>query len=29
MKPNDAEICSVGNFEPDFQHVPLSLVQFF
>ena len=27
MKPNDAEICRVGNFEPDFQHVPL--VRFF
>ena len=22
MKPSDAEICMVDNFEPDFQHVP-------
>ena len=27
MKQNDAEICRVGNLEPDFQQVPL--VQFF
>ena len=27
MKPNNAEIYRVGNFEPYFQHVPL--VQFF
>ena len=27
MKPNHAEICRVGNLEPDFQQV--TLIQFF
>ena len=27
MKPNHAEICRVGNIEPDFQQLPL--VDFF